>query len=99
MREIWAKRKNLLISSNLNETVKIKVQTRNKVKGKSVIVTNIENKSSIEYISISEAALALNITRLTLRKYIKNKTVFNLLKKDISGKIILKENLLITVKK
>ena len=40
------------------------------------MLTNIETNTATEYISMSEAALALNVTRTTLRTYIKNKTVF-----------------------
>ena len=60
------------------------------------MVTNIETNKTTEYISISEAAIALNITRTTLRTYIKNKTVFVLIKQD--GNVLVKENFLITVK-
>lgn len=51
-------------------------------KGKLVVVTNIDTNLSTEYASLTEAALALNITRTTLRTYIKNKKVFTLLKRD-----------------
>ena len=74
------------------------METRKKIKGKTVVLTNIETNTATEYISISEAALALNVTRTTLRTYIKNKTVFVLLKQDPSGNGILKENYLITIK-
>ena len=60
------------------------------------MVTNIETNKTTEYISMSEAAIALNITRTTLRTYIKNKTVFVLIKQE--GKVLVKENFLITVK-
>jgi response regulator of citrate/malate metabolism len=77
---------------------------RKKIKGKIVVVTNIETNVSTEYISISEAASALNITRTTLRTYITNKTVLNILKKNSSfagqlqGNGIIKEQFIITIK-
>lgn len=70
------------------------INKENKVKGKKVIVTNIETNASIEYNSISEAALVLNITRTTLRTYIKTRTIFNFFKKDGTG--LVKEKLLIS---
>jgi hypothetical protein len=72
--------------------------SRKKIKGKIVVTTNIETNVSTEYISISEAASALNITRTTLRAYIKNKTVLNILKQNPSQKGIIKEQILITIK-
>ena len=66
---------------------------RKKIKGKIVIVTNIETNLTKEYDSISEAAIALNLTRNTLRNYIKNQTIFNLLHQDTSV-----EKLLISIK-
>jgi len=99
MREIWAERKLNSSSLNLNETQNVQFKANKiKIKGKIVVVTNIDTNLSTEYISISEAALSLNITRTTLRTYVKNKTVFNLLKQDPIGKGILKENFLITIK-
>lgn len=97
MREIWAERK-LNKSHNLsNITNNLLESNSNKnLKGKCVVVTNIITNVSTEYISISEAALALNITRTTLRKYIKNKIIFNLLKKE--GNNLIKENYLISIK-
>lgn len=89
MREVWAERK---LQSNAN-SVPTKISTK---VGKTIVVTNIENNSTSEYISISEAALALNVTRTTLRNYIKNQTIFHLLKPSENG--ILKEKCLITVK-
>lgn len=78
---------------------KLKLQrNRKKIKGKIVVVTNIESNVSTEYISISEAASDLNITRTTLRTYMKNKTVLNILKKNPSGYGIMKEQFIITVK-
>ena len=49
---------------------------KKKIKGKLVIVTNIETDIATDYISISEVASALNIAPTTLRNYIKNKTFF-----------------------
>jgi hypothetical protein len=69
---------------------------KNKIKGKKVVVTNIETNISIEYTSISEAALALNITRTTLRTYIKNQTIFNYF--FFKGTDLVKEKLLIIIK-
>jgi group I intron endonuclease len=113
MREIWAERKinKILLndaakeenqidtlSFNTNDSANKILKPRKLIKGKLVVITNIETNISTEYISISEAALALNITRTTLRNYIKNQTIFNLLKRDNSGKVILKEKFLIKVK-
>ena len=64
--------------------------------GKIVVVTNIATTVATEYKSISEAATVLNLTRVTLRKYIKNKEIFNMLKKSDSG--LVKEKYLITLK-
>jgi hypothetical protein len=88
MQNIWAERK-------LNKA-KNKHITLKKIKGKLVVITNIETNVSTNYISISEAALALNITRTTLRNYVKKQRVFTLLKRE--EKSVIKENLLITVK-
>jgi hypothetical protein len=65
-------------------------------KGKIVVVTNITTTAATEYKSISEAATVLNLTRVTLRKYIKNKEIFNMLKESDSG--LVKEKYLITLK-
>ena len=46
------------------------------IKGKIVVVNNLESNISTVYNSISEASLALNITRVTLRSYIKSKKIF-----------------------
>lgn len=102
MRTVWAERK-LNSSLNLNDSTQennllTPNKGRKKIKGKIVVVTNIETNVSTEYISISEAALALNVTRTTLRSYIKNKTVFNILKQDPSGNGTIKDKILITVK-
>jgi group I intron endonuclease len=96
MRNSWAQRKLKSGSSVelalLNETI----QPKTKKKGKIVVVTNIETNISTEYKSISEAATVLNLTRVTLRKYIKNKEIFNMLKESDSG--LVKEKYLITLK-
>lgn len=102
MRTVWAERK-LNSSLNLNDSTQennllTPHKERKKIKGKIVVVTNIETNVSAEYISISEAALALNVTRTTLRSYIKNKTVFNILIQDPSGNGTIKDKILITVK-
>ena len=95
MSEVWANRK--FKSKEVTEK-ELHTQNRTKIKGKIVLVTNINSNISTEYLSISEAASALNITRLTLRNYVKNKTVFNVLKQDPSGNRVLKESFLIKVK-
>ena len=103
MREIWAERKlkaneqEVLPTAHNNE-LEGAAPVRKKNKGKLVIVTNVETNMATEYVSISEAALALNITRTTLRTYIKNKTVFVLLKQNPSGNSVIKENYLISIK-
>ena len=72
------------------------IPSKSKKEGKIVVVTNIETNVSTEYKSISEAATVLNLTRITLRKYIKNKEIFNMLKENESG--LVKEKHLITLK-
>lgn len=79
-------------------TINLQVKTRKKITGKIVVVTNTDTKISTEYISISEAATALNVTRFTLRSYIKNKNVLTILKRDLSGKGISKESFQIRLK-
>jgi group I intron endonuclease len=91
MREVWAKRK--INSLKKTETKK---KTRKQIEGKTVVVTNIKTKISTEYISISDAAASLNVTRLTLRNYIKSKKVLILMKQDTSG--LNKERVLINFK-
>lgn len=107
MRDRWAERKLELDSSLSTQLNELKGEEnknfsldkkRKKNKGKIVLVTNIDNNVSSEYISLSEAALSLNTTRTTLRKYIKNKTVFKILKRDPSGNGVISEQFLITVK-
>jgi NUMOD1 domain len=68
---------------------------KNKIKGKLVNVTNIDTNVSKIYSSISEAALALDIERSTLRTYIKNKKTFHLVKRK--GTEIIKEKFIITL--
>ena len=96
MRNSWAQRK--LKSYNLeldllNEIIPSKSKKKG---GKIVVVTNIVSKETTEYKSISEAATVLNLTRVTLRKYIKNKEIFNMLTEIESG--LVKEKYLITLK-
>ena len=91
----WAQRKlksNLLELDLLNEII----PSKSKKGGKIIVVTNIETNVSTEYKSISEAATVLNLTRVTLRKYVKNKEIFNMLKENNSG--LVKEKYLITFK-
>lgn len=98
MREKWAERKQKK-EDILPTLLKDQLETRKKIKGKTVVLTNIETNTATEYISMSEAALALNVTRTTLRTYIKNKTVFVLLKQGLRhGNVLMKENYLITIK-
>jgi len=96
MRNSWAQRK--LKSDNLeldllNEIIPSKSKKKG---GKIVVITNIATTAATEYKSISEAATVLNLTRVTLRKYIKNKEIFNMLKESDSG--LVKEKYLITLK-
>ena len=53
--------------------IMIQFNQKQKKKKKIVIVTNIEINISKEYKSISKAATVLNLTRVTLRKYINKK--------------------------
>jgi group I intron endonuclease len=105
MRYSWAQRKlPLLVASQrqekpdnleldlLNEII----PQKSKKGGKIVVITNIATTAATEYKSISEAATVLNLTRVTLRKYIKNKEIFNMLKESDSG--LVKEKYLITLK-
>ena len=102
MRNAWIKRK---LKSGSLELALETIQSKTKKKGKIVVVTNIETNISTEYESISETATVLNLTRVTLRKYIKNKEIFNMLKplplalakgEDSSG--LVKEKYFITLK-
>jgi hypothetical protein len=92
MREMWAKRKIGKTNLFTKKVNKIKI-----FKGKLITVKNVETKLSIEYNSISEAALNLNITRSTLRNYIKNQKIFVKITQDSCGNI-LKEKYLIFYK-
>ena len=105
MRNSWAQRK--LKSDNLAyarldidqrelDLLNKIIPSKSKKGGKIVVVTNIATTAATEYKSISEAATVLNLTRLTLRKYIKNKEIFNMLKESESG--LVKEKYLITLK-
>ena len=95
MRNSWAKRK--LKSDNLELDLLNKIiPSKSKKGGKIVVVTNIATTAATEYKSISEAATVLNLTRVTLRKYIKNKEIFNMFKESDSG--LVKEKYLITLK-
>lgn len=101
MRNSWAQRK--LKSDNLKlDLLNEIIPSKSKKGGKIVVVTNIATTAATEYKSISEAATVLNLTRaivmvmITLRKYIKNKEIFNMLKESDSG--LVKEKYLITLK-
>lgn len=117
MKNAWAQRKLKSSSLNLdllNETNQLKTLNNKKkelsfTRRKIVVITNIETNISTEYNSISEAATVLNLTRVTLRKYIKKKEVFNILKKNSSlphslcgtgqdGTDLINEKYLITLK-
>lgn len=94
MREQWAIRKldlNPSVEDNNNLT-----STRKKIQGTLIVATNVETNLSTEYLSISEAAKALNVTRTTLRTYIKNNKEVILLKRI--GDETVKEKYLVTVK-
>nr|UEK25961.1 hypothetical protein [Mutinus fleischeri] len=91
MRDIWAKiklnstnsesSKDENLSKNIvsnNKNVNVELNTYKKI-GKIIIVTNIDSNLSTEYSSISSAALALNITRNTLRSDIKDTKYINYL--------------------
>jgi group I intron endonuclease len=94
MRETWANRKSDLISSV--EDNSILLNSRKKIKGTLVVVTNVETNLLTEYLSISEAAKALNVTRTTLRTYIKNQKEFILFEQVGNEKV--KNRYLVTVK-
>jgi group I intron endonuclease len=95
MRDVWAERKfNNAKVENISANV-INKKARKQILGKLVIVKNIDTNGLTEYLSISEAALALNITRTTLRSYVKNQKILTILKQE--GNVLMKENLLITV--
>jgi hypothetical protein len=94
MREQWAIRK-LDINPSVEDNNDL-LSTRKKINGTLVVATNIETNLSTEYLSISEAAKALNVTRTTLRTYIKNNKEVILLKR--LGDETVKEKYLVTVK-
>jgi group I intron endonuclease len=98
MRNSWAQRK--LKSDNLKlDLLNEIIPSKSKKGGKIVVVTNITTTAATEYKSISEAATVLNLTRVTLRKYIKNKEIFNMLKEsEAVGTGLVKEKYLITLK-
>jgi len=94
MREQWANRK-----LDLNSSVKdndIMLNSRKKITGTIVVSENLETNLITEYISITEAAKALNVTRNTLRTYIKNNKELILVKRI--GDEVVKERHLVTVK-
>jgi group I intron endonuclease len=92
MREQWANRK--LDSSVKNDNILL--NSRKKIKGTLLIATNVETNLSTEYLSVSEASKALNVTRTTLRTYMKNQKEVILLKRV--GNEIVREKYLVTVK-
>jgi len=95
MREGWVDRrfyKDKVENKSKNTSVK---KLRKQIIGKLVTVQNIDTNDLTKYLSISEAASALNITRNTLRSYVKNQRVLTFLKQE--GNVLIKENFLITV--
>ena len=94
MREQWAIRK-LDLNPSVEDNNSL-LSSRKKIKGTLVVATNVETNLSTEYFSISEAAKALNVTRTTLRTYIKNNKEVILLKRV--GDETVKEKYLVTVK-
>jgi len=93
MREQWAIRK-LDLNPSVEDNNNL-LSTRKKIQGTLVVATNVETNLSTEYLSISEAAKALNVTRTTLRTYIKNNKEVILLKRI--GDETVKEKYLVTV--
>lgn len=93
MRNAWTKRK---VNSGYLDSYNDTIQSKTKKEGQIVVVTNIETNISKEYKFISEAATVLNLTRVTLKKYINNKKIFNMLKEDSSG--LVKVQYIITLK-
>lgn len=67
----------VLDSGNNNSLL---TDNKSKIGGKGVIITNIETNLTTSFVSVTEAASVLNITRVTLRSYAKNNTVFSVLK-------------------
>jgi len=104
MREIWAERKLKSDISSKSLENKIASNPKSQRIGKYIIITNIDSNVSITYNSMTEAAVALNITRNTLRTYIKNKSVFTLVRNstfnesDTSNNIGIKERYIIKIK-
>lgn len=94
MREQWAIRK-LDLNPSVEDNNNL-LSSRKKIKGTLVVTTNVETNLSTEYLSISEAAKALNVTRTTLRTYIKNNKEVIFLKRV--GDETVKEKYLVTVK-
>lgn len=66
-------------------------------RAKSIIVTNIDNNTSVEYSSITDTSLNFKLTRNTVRSYIKNKKILTVLRYDKDTNII-KERYLFTLK-
>ena len=92
---MWTERK--LDSLKITETLQTK--TSKQIEDKTVVVRNIKTNLSIEYISISDAAASLNVSRFTLRTYIKNQKVLSVITPDISGLVkYKKESFLINLK-
>ena len=94
MREQWAIRK-LDLNPSVEDNNSL-LSSRKKIKGTLVVATNVETNLSTEYFSISEAAKAFNVTRTTLRTYIKNNKEVILLKRV--GAETVKEKYQVTVK-
>lgn len=94
MREQWANRK-LDLNSPVEDN-NILLNSRKKIKGSLVVVTNVETNIMTLYLSISEAAKAWNVTRTTLRTYIKNQKEFILFEQV--GNETVKNRYLVTVK-
>jgi group I intron endonuclease len=84
MREVWSERKLKVNSSSKSVESKVASNSRNQRIGKCIIITNIDSNVSTTYKSMTEAATVLNVTRNTLRSYIKNKNVFILVRTDTS---------------
>lgn len=94
MREQWANRK-LDLNPSVEDNNNL-LCSKQKKTGTLVVATNVETNFSTEYLSISEAAKALNVTRTTLRNYIKNNKEVILLKRV--GDDVVKEKYLVMVK-
>jgi NUMOD1 domain len=81
------------ISDKKSTTRKRKFSKR----AKSILVTNIDKNTSVEYSSITEASLNLKLTRNTVRSYIKTNKIFIVLRND-KNKNLIKERYLLTLK-